>query len=199
MNFKKIFFKTKTKKYLVKTIFNFLLLILFFPACAPNGEMIQLSNLKSNSIKTRKSVIFELHKLGKKAIPLLIQEIPDDTEILLLLNNPLSSTIDEGSLKNYSGVLAGYVVELILGKELLENENFFGNDFILGTNIENYIYYCGKIVNEKEEDIQKSDLIEVQKIYRKWWEENKHKSIEELRAEWKIDKKPLTNSKYHWK
>jgi len=198
MNLKKDFCLIKARRYLGKTIPSFLFLILFFPVCAQNGEMVHLRNLQSDSIKIRKSSIFELHKLGKKAIPFLIQKIQEDEEIILLLNNPLSSTISAGTLKNYSGVLAAYVIELILGRKELAEENYFGNDFILGTNVKNYIYYNGKIVNEKNENIKKTDLMGIRETYEKWWKENKHKPIEELRVEWKVNRKPLTGSKYHW-
>jgi hypothetical protein len=158
-------------------------------------------DLKSASIETRRSAIFELHRRGKQSIPKLIADIADDKKIPLNMQNPTSSYIHRGSLVNFSGVLSAYVIELILARAELYWADNSNPDFLLGAGNEelhNYIYDGGIIVRKDGDDLGYFDMITVRNIYRNWWNDNGHKTIEQLRDDWWNYDTPLAGSDYSW-
>lgn len=172
---------------------------------------ISLSIFASDRIKTLiekfgvshkecKFAIFKLHRMGKDAIPFLIEAINAEKKIGNIMTNPMSSLLTEDIARVYPGVMAAYVIELIVARECLNTKEFFENEFTLGGgNFENYIYYYGIILKGKRvridqiserERIDPNDVAEIQRIYRFWWEKNRQKPLEQLRIEWESGKRP---------
>jgi hypothetical protein len=183
-----------------KRNFSPILMFIFcsFIFCGSQAKSIvnELNNLKKEHPDTKKKAIFELHKNGKKSIPLLIREISDNTKILCQIQNPKYSFYGEAN--TYFGVLSAFVIELIVGREKLSTENFLKSQFLLGM-YDNYIYTRGVIIDEENRrSVKEGDLIKIRKVYADWWKKNKNKSIEQLRNDWEKNIKPLSGSKYHW-
>jgi len=176
---------------IIFSVFYFII----FCGSQSNSIVNELNNLKSVHFDTKKNAIFELHKNGKKSIPLLIKEISDNTKVINEIRNPLSSFYGEPYV--FFGVFSAYVIELILGREKLNTENSYKSQYLLDEPT-NYIYTRGLIIDEENRIINKEDLIKIRKIYAEWWEKNKDKTIEQLRNDWKKNIKPLSGSKYHW-
>ncbi|MEZ5425023.1 MAG: hypothetical protein R2747_02050 [Pyrinomonadaceae bacterium] len=145
----------------------------------------------------RQKAIFSIHRLSKEAIPALIENISNSKKVVAYLSNPLSS----GPLVRDPpmGVFSAYLIESILGRERLEERTIDNIPSTLGNDPNNYVYWNGFIVNSQNELIKDGDLIEVQKIYRVWWEKNKDESICELREGWKNGERILNGKDYEWK
>ena len=148
----------------------------------------------------RIDAIFYLHKCGKSAIPILIDNISNDKEIFMRLFNPVNSDLRGDTGKMYVGELSAYLVELILGRDALikKSKSKIDQGFSLGANSQNYVYGKGIIVNEKKTRIIKEDLLNIHSFYRKWWQENGGKDITDLRKQWKSGDKILPGSGYYW-
>ncbi len=157
-----------------------------------------IGTLKSESMMDRQAAFIELHALGKKAIPPLIDAIDDDSMTFICLNNPHSSTISQGSLSNYSGIMAAYMIELILARDKLKLGGSGDSVWVFGGDPQNYIYNNGFIVRNDGNDLMHRDVKDISEIYRTWWEQNKSRSIEGLRDDWQNNVRPLTGSDYHW-
>ena len=56
----------------------------------------------------------------------------------------------------------------------------------------------GTIYKKNGDEVAKADLGRLYKIYKKWWDKNRTKSLEELRGEWQQGGGPLLHSDYHW-
>lgn len=125
-------------------------------------------------------------------MPFLLSKIGTTRPVEVALANPMSSKLT--AARSRSGVIAAYIVELILAKGELRIEP---NDFLLGSNPENYPYAVGMIM-KSERAIEARELHAVMKVYEKWWESNHAKSLELLRAEWKRGQVSLKDSGYRW-
>ncbi len=144
-----------------------------------------------------RSAIFRIFENGKRSIPLLIELIPENSYFSYHLKNP-------DNPKKYEffeniGFAYAYLVELILGREKLEFDD--DADDFLGSK-KNYVYWDGEIAHReawKTKVIDASTLFEIQYWYRRWWKDNKHKSLRQLRAEWKKGNRPLSATNYCWK
>lgn len=93
----------------------------------------------------------------------------------------------------FSGVIYAYVVELILGRDTLQDDK--DCTFLLGTG--DYVYGHGLIMRG-DNVIRATELAQVKQLYSRWWEENRNKGLSALRLEWKKFARPLSDSKYHW-
>ncbi len=86
----------------------------------------RLSVLKNGSMCERRQAVVALHKLGKAAIPALVSHIGDAdraTKSTLLLQNPMLSYVFPDSIHDeFSGVIAAYLIELILGQRSLVSD-----------------------------------------------------------------------------
>ena len=187
------------------SISNFLLMLLIQPMIilavdqCPTRINEIIKELKGTNIPQIKRAIYKLHKLEKKAIPYLIEDIGEPPSLTIQLANPLSSQIKKEVLDNeFSGVPSAFIIELILGRDFLSENDFFDSDFLLGVNPENYIFWDGIIVKMNGKTISKNDWLQIEELYKTWWSKNKSKSISELRKEWKLNRRPLTNSVYRW-
>ena len=167
---------------------------MIIPSCSGNRSIYinDFQKLKSDYTYQSKIALINLHKSGKAAIPFLIKKIGEDEELMIILVNPLSSTIDDDALKIYSGLLAAYVIELILGREKLDTKNFFDDAQLLGPSLNNYIYYYGRIVSKKGEILKKDSLARLRKVYENWWENNQYKPINV--SFWHIPTRPNTRA-----
>lgn len=186
----------KKDKGLISTV---LVILLLYTSLAPPiySQNAQIKELANKSHKTRVRAIFDLHKLGKLAIPALINNISDEKEVFFPLNEPRTPQI--GTTRCHIGRLSAYTIELILGRDkLIPPQSEQDYDWMLGPHSENYIYPAGIIAKENRELIGTSDLAAVQRIYQDWWEKNKDKSIDVLRNGWTQDNRPLSKSNYHW-
>jgi len=131
-----------------------------------------------------------------RAIPVLIEQISNKSLLRNSLAWPGSSTLDLHD--SYCGVLAAYLVELVLRMSSL-SVPLDNNDF-LGKDPSNYVYDQGRIVYSSDgRDIGAGDLHRLQIRYRQWWKANQTKAIQELREDWENGHRPLTNTEFAWK
>jgi hypothetical protein len=157
-----------------------------------------IGQLKCESMMDRQAAFIELHALGKKAIPHLVDAIHDDSITFLCLHNPISSRITKGSLNNFAGILAAYMIELILAKDKLQLGGYGDSLWVFGDDPQNYIYDNGVIARNDGGDLTHVNIKKVMEIYKTWWQQNEARSIEGLRDEWKNNVRPLTGSDFHW-
>jgi hypothetical protein len=196
--------KIKTTDLVKKVIVSVLVLPFFLLSSSNTRFMANIKKMLNGTIENKKMAIFEIFNNGKKAIPLLINEIKNSKIIWNPLGNPLNSIASDDHLKICSGAIAAYTIELILAKDLIEREKFFKNKLRLldsGTDHAYYVYFNGFIVNDKDECVSRNrnEMTKVQKIYENWWKNNKDKTLGELRGDWKNRKRPLSGSIYYWK
>jgi hypothetical protein len=176
-------------------------IFIFFPFTACKGQKKCNELYKFIFTNTaQKNVYYETHLMGKDAIPCLIDFIDTDKKSIVGFQDPKSSTIYSFNFKNYIGIEAAYLIELILSKDSIETVK--SNEW--EQNVKPYrIYGYGVIVKirNKEpilEPLDYGDMKVLKDIYLKWWQSNKEKSIELLRKEWKENKHILNNSNYKW-
>lgn len=168
----------------------------------PVEELVNCLQVEEKSVEkhfsTQRQVVFELHGLGKEAIPSLINNISNSKKVSAFLGNPLSSY--GSGTTSPAGVISAYIVELILGRERLKsNKKDYLFYMLLGGFSENYVYWDGIILNEKKERIKAENLPVIQKIYQEWWEKNKNESICALRESWKKGVRVLDGREYKWR
>ena len=77
-------------------------------------------------------------------------------------------------------------------------------EFILADTSDTKIYEYAVIVKTEQDQPQMTslsltDMQELKKIYEKWWDDNKQKSLSELSKEWKENKRIIDGSSYIWK
>ncbi len=155
-----------------------------------------IERLKHGDQTQQKLAMFSLHQNAANAIPLLIELIDDRSpfEQITLKNPKLSGIPEEALHKTYMGVLAAYTVELILGTEKLRGDR--GDSSFL-VDPQDCVYDYG-ILHIDGGKITRSDLAKVKGIYQEWWNTHKDKSLQELRQEWKENKRPLSGTAYSW-
>jgi hypothetical protein len=158
-----------------------------------------IDTLKGESMQHRQKAFVELHAMGKKAIPDLIEAIDDNDTTFIFLQNPTSSNFEQGALTNYAGLLPAYVIELILARDKLKVSGQGDSLWVFSTDPQNYIYDSGIIAKKVGGPLTYRDMKKIAEIYRTWWKQNKNRSIEGLRDEWKTNVRPLTGSDYFWK
>ena len=162
-----------------------------------NNLIVLLHNPEKNINEI--NTFCEIHKEGKKIIPDLINSIDTNQKTSVGFIHPLSSTIYLFHV-NYAGVLSAYMIEFLLGVEKLE---------CIEVDIYSYekspyqIFKYGVIVRKVNDKpvmmpLQNNDMKKIKKYYQTWWEKNKIKSIEELREDWRNDKRALSNTEYIW-
>ena len=164
-----------------------------------NKEVIKqsISKLHSHNILERRQAIMNLHDQGKASIPYLIEKI-DDTEIVIFsMGHPWNSDgIVLYNMASYAGTLFSYMVELILARDALQ-ETLTPTPFFFSNN-DNWIYWDGVIERADKQPLNAEDMKKIKMHYKTWWKNNKEKSIEELREDWKNQKRPLSKTVYSW-
>ncbi len=158
-----------------------------------------IDTLKSESLQHRQKAFVELHAMGKKAIPDLIEAIDDNDTTFIFMQNPASYNFETGALTNYAGILPAYVIELILARDKLKVSGQGDSLWVFSGDPQNYIFDSGVIVKKEGGPLTYRDMKKIAEIYRTWWKQNKNRSIEGLRDEWKNNVRPLTGSDYFWK
>lgn len=144
--------------------------------------------------------IAELHSKGLKSIPQLIASI-DNREIAPVeLQNVFWSSRRPLVSPVYCGVVAAYLIDLILGRvELSFQEVPGGERMFLGGRMNNYIFVSGCIVYKGTRNpIPLAALPEVKNVYKMWWKEKSGLPLSDLRKEWHEARPPLYGSPYWW-
>ncbi|MDH3975671.1 MAG: hypothetical protein OEV42_15440 [Deltaproteobacteria bacterium] len=160
---------------------------------------LPLKKVISESIEDRYRAILELHKLGKRAIPYLINEIDQKGKTFISLKNPKLSNIHPESLKeNYCGITYAYIVELILAKKEFKESKDGEILFPLGNYGPNYVYSFGLILDKGSHAPTHEDMKRIKGIYQVWWENHKSSSLDILREKWLNNIRPLSKSSYFW-
>lgn len=70
--------------------------------------------------------------------------------------------------------------------------------YVLGSDIKNYIYQEGYICIG-DDKISSNDLVAVKRAYVEWWNRSSSKGLQELRQEWKQNRRPLSGTAFSWK
>ncbi|MDR1984725.1 MAG: hypothetical protein LBQ28_07880 [Prevotellaceae bacterium] len=119
-------------------------------------------------------------EIWKETIPYLIDAISTNKKGFLGFHDMLSSNINIG----YTGQRSAYMIEYIISNS---RNNIFNEGVIV------------KYIDKKMLHLSYEDMKEIKILYKKWWNKNKHKTIEELSEDWHNNKRPLTGSVYKWK
>lgn len=175
------------------------ILLMGHQLAAEESPQRYLESLKSGTMCERRSAVLALYRLGKQAIPALLEHI-DDGEIApsttLILANPAFSYAPPGSQHDqFTGVLYAYAIELILGRNAISKDEGKRCVYLLG--LSDYVYGHGLIFNENEL-IKANDLSRIKQIYSQWWDKNRNKSLAKMRQDWKASRRPLTGTQYKW-
>ncbi len=139
--------------------------------------------------------------MGKNAIPCLIGHIDvPHTSYLGDFKNPISSYI-EPFLFNQSGIRYAYLVEFLLCKTQIE----VSGSKEWSDSVQPYRLYDYGIIIKKEvgnaqlpNPLLREDMIVIRKIYSEWWDLNKDRPLDMLRAEYRSGNHPLKESGYMW-
>jgi hypothetical protein len=139
-------------------------------------------------------VSLEFIRYGKSAIPNLIKVIDADGKTLLGFLGSNDSTIPD-AMYNSVGMRAAREIESILAGEK-------GAKIQTDKKFRPRLFYHGYIVREAEKEqlkaMENKDMKVIKDIYLKWWNSNKHKTINQLRSDWKTGKRPLSKSGFIW-
>jgi hypothetical protein len=180
---------------LLRTIFA--IAFPFLIACAPRGQENTIDMLFSDTSEGIKSAIASVYKMGKPAIPLLINRIENTRPVKIILASPLESYIEKADLVRPQGVLAAYLVEWVLAIDSMNLDEFMKSPFPFGDDSHNYIYPWGRLVIGGRMAVAE-DLIAIKNIYQEWWRRNGSKELSELRIEWKHNIRPLSGTAFSW-
>lgn len=182
---------------------RFLIFLLFISTSISIGgnECRKISNILFNDSSEKKKYL-EIYEMGKEIIPCLISMIDTNKVSKVGHINPKNSFVPSCILlDNYSGIEAAYFIERIISLDKTKSDNSDSvNKEIYSFQIFNYgvIVKRGNVPNKNYPPLSLSDMKIIKKIYQKWWELNKDKSIEQLRKDWKENKHPLDGSNYKW-
>jgi len=186
------------KNYLLSI---YLLGILYMSCVDKNQNITLIHDFYGGKVSDTTNIYLETFKIGKPAIPLLIEYIDGDNKRIVGFPNPYSSTIGAFDIPNYEGIIAAYAIELILAKDSLSGNKitYEGTTQINPFKIYSYCVIA-RVENgvETQKELTLDDMKIIKNTYRTWWNKNKDKSIEELRNEWKQGKFILSNSGYKW-
>lgn len=136
---------------------------------------------------TTNSLEMRFKRLGKSAIPYLIDAIDRNERGWVGFNSPLSSNLGH-NVDAYTGIRAAYMIE-----------------YLLSDSSDDQIYRLGVIARlnrqtgNYSEPLTYDDVKAVKKIYQSWWKANKDKSMQELQREWRGGKRIVNGiSGYAW-
>ena len=126
-----------------------------------------------------------LKKIGKAAIPYLIDVIDRPQMGFIGFVDPTESTIHPARLNNYTGIRAAHLIE-----------------YILSDTSHPRIYHYSVIVQAKSGDWLESlnidDMKAIKRIYLNWWNNNQTKSLSQLTRERKKGS-IIDGSNYEWR
>jgi hypothetical protein len=162
-------------------------------ACSTtNGPASRL--LVHNRCELR-SAVLALHAEGREAIPALIEAIGDKTPVPVSLSDPRRSYVKAAEESTPRGVIAAYVVELILARTEMNTASSPDCDFVLEP--QDFLYQQGRIYDAELREV--TDLVPVQQRYRTWWQSNSGLSLDALREAWSQGHRPLAQSPLQWR
>lgn len=170
------------------------------------GSTIAMSISKQNSDYSRKEnyvgfyrtkhIADSLNRIGKAAIPGLIEKIDGFERIKIGLAKPILSSMPAYYWKeNYAGIYWAYFIEWLLWRKnsySYDWESYYNEKNLNMTNdlkiaFEYYKYDYNLLVTESDKQLTYNDMKAVKTIYEKWWEENKHLSMSKLRKKYEND------------
>ncbi len=158
-------------------------------------------------VNEMKSFTDSVYKLGKTAIPLLINDIDRKEKLFIGFGKRHLSTFPPVYWSdNYRGIRSAYFIDYILKRDsVYKHKNKSLSSMPEGEAkemvLKSHFYYLGNsnviAKDDDNEPLTYEDMQIVKKIYERWWRANKHKPIDELRKEfWK--KSILEGTPYHW-
>ncbi len=148
-----------------------------------------------------------INRIGKEAISLLIEDIARTEKVKIGMIKPIVSSAPVYYLKeNYRGIRSAYFIEWLLwdkNPQSYDYESFYSEKNLkLGVlsraTIEYYRYDLNLMVKNEDKQLDYDDILVVKSIYEKWWKENKHLSIQELRLKYTNDS-IWAKTPYSWK
>ncbi len=137
-----------------------------------------------------------INRIGKEAIPLLIENIARSDKVKIGMAKPILSTLPVYYLKeNYRGIRSAYFIEWMLwdkNPQRYDYQSFYDKkNLTLGVLSraihEYYRYNLNLLVKNEDKQLDYEDILAVKSIYEKWWEENQDLSIQELRLKYTND------------
>lgn len=167
--------------------------------CLAQGRCGSMSPFVEGPVSERLVRLAELHAAGKRAIAMLVREVASSERAPVTLENPYLSNRPVLS-QTHCGIVAAYLIELILGKAALSLREFLQHGaWLIQGAPDNYIYRLGYIAHVSSgEAIDKSALSNVAKLYAEWWRNSADSSLDDLREHWRKGDRPLTGSGYKW-
>ncbi len=184
-------------KALMKQIYLLIFLMLINGCFNTNTQnLIRILHNPSQNIDNI-NVFSELHKKGKEAFPVLISSIDINKKIFVGFKNPRSSTIYPIYF-NFAGIKSAYIIEFILSNK----KNINVDADILEKSPYNIYTYSVIVKKNNDKPIMEAltlkDMKIIKELYLNWWSANKSKSLDQLREDWKNNRRPLENSNYDW-
>jgi hypothetical protein len=167
------------------------ILVAFTVGCVTNAQNRQKA---VNDFLTEQQLVdyheyAQFFKMDKDIFLILIEKIDTNRKfgIVGFEPRPEQSYIPNGLLNNYLGIRAAYLIELLLSRDsynLQEKRRVYG--------------YALIVKDDNYDRLSYQDMVEIKRIYLNWWNENNHKTLQQLRAEWKEGKRPLSGQPYKW-
>lgn len=165
----------------------FICYLLFLASCQNQGSTQYLvDKLVTKEIVDTVPSFYRFKQIGKDAIPALISVIDNNERGYIGFLESSSSSLTRLN-DGFVGIRAAYMIEYILADT---------------NQIELYKYAV--IVNNENNrpynftPLTLSDMKEIKRSYNDWWRKNKQKSFNELKNDWRKNKRVLDGSKYIW-
>ncbi len=144
-----------------------------------------------------------LDSIGKTLIPDLIDSISINKKSDLMgYYDPKMSRIEHFQINNYIGIFFALDIEYILGLNYLtQNRHKITEKYMCSVPL----YEYGVIVRNFNDSIDNdtlhySDVVNIQQIYRNWWELNKNRPLDSLQKDWDNNIRPLNKEcGYCWR
>lgn len=163
------------------------------------GACKVVSAIAEASASERLQHIQALHSAGKAAIPRLLNELGDSTRVYLNLSNPASSHA-ELPLWRHCGVVAAYLIEVLLAKSALRIEGADDtSSFFLGVDPSNYPFHAGVVEHADGRRFADSDARKLSNAYHTWWSASQNRNLDQLRTDWQHGRRPLQHSGLRWR
>jgi hypothetical protein len=159
--------------------------------------------VEEGGVCEKRNAFNQVHRLGKQAIPSLVERIGTNRKVLTIdLKDPAVSYIHPGELdNNFVGTWALFAIDAVMSREpeqkVLWRKEVEACDFLFGADRTKY-RPSAVLLKDGGEPLTHRDMLEIERLYRLWWEKNKAKSLPQMQADWKNGNRPLNGSTYHW-
>ena len=155
-------------------------------SCLDQGvEQRWIKRVLSKDSGLTASCYTKFRKLGRQAIPQLIQVIDTDEKGVAGFKDITSALMLSGHINSYVGMRAAYLI-----------------DFIVSNSKTARIYHEGIIVAGSKKSLSLlylDDMKTIKAKYQQWWVDNKIKSDAELERQWNLNNGALSDGKYFWR